>query len=144
MRKPYRMRNVRILGLLCLLAFQMGSSPVEAILPKRKSKEPDASDKVRTYQPPPADAMKDYCEPYRKRASDLTILPWWQKPFVIPQRNWAIHQHQKCTDNLMQQEWEYLRHADIQQAPSLPKLRVDETAAPAKAPTEGESHADRP
>jgi hypothetical protein len=134
------MRNVRILSLFCLLALYLWSSSAEAILPKRQSKEPDASEKVRTYQPPPADSMRDYCEPYRKQASDLTYVSWWKKPFVIPQRNWAIHQHQKCTGNLMQQEWEYLRHADIQQPPSLPKLKVDDAV---KTPG-GDTHADRP
>lgn len=125
------MRNVQIFGLISLvmlLAFGLSS---EAALLKHKAKEPDAAEKVRTYQPPPPNAMEDYCEPYRKRVYDLSQVPFWQKPFVIPQRNWAISRHQKCTDNLMQQEWEYLRHADIQKGPSLPKLRVDESKTPA-------------
>lgn len=134
------MRNVQIL-LISLLLLQTLALPSEAAWLRPKSKEPDASEKVRTYQPPPANAMEEYCEPFRKRAYDLSIVPSWQKPFVVPQRTWAISRHRKCVDNLMQQEWEYLRHADIQKGPSLPKLRVEDNV---NEPEGGASHADRP
>jgi hypothetical protein len=134
------MRNVQMI-VISLLMLQALVLPSEAAWLKQKPKEPDASEKVRTYQPPPANAMEEYCEPYRKRAYDLSNVHFWQKPFVIPQRTWAISRHRKCTDNLMQQEWEYLRHADIQKGPSLPKLRVEEQSSPQEG---GASDANRP
>ncbi|HEY9745559.1 MAG TPA: hypothetical protein V6C99_05025, partial [Oculatellaceae cyanobacterium] len=81
---------VLIAGLMVLPLLALDS---QAAWPTRKPKGPDPAEQVRTYQPPPPEAMENYCEPYRKRASDLTLLPLWKKPFVIPQRNWAMHQH---------------------------------------------------
>lgn len=140
------MRNAQVLHLFIGLLILACSLPAaDAGFLNRQPKEEDASDKVRTYQPPPEHAMEEYCEPIRAKIYTLSTLPLWKKPFVIPQRNLLIRDHHRCTANLMMQEHEYLKHTDIQKGPSLPKLRLEETTganpAPAAPVSEGTPNA---
>jgi hypothetical protein len=92
---------------------------------KKSSKKDEAVEKVRTYQPPPENAIALYCEPYRQEAVELSHKPRLLKIFYAPRRGWAIRKHRECKDSLMQQEHTYLKHVDIERAPSLPKLKTD-------------------
>lgn len=132
-------KNMLVLSTLtCVLFVQAAMLSMEAGLLKPKPKGPDAAEQVRTFQPPPPNTMETDCEPFRKKAAILTQAPFWQKPFVWPERNLAIHRHRKCVTNLMMQEREYLKHADIQRSPSLPKLRLDETKPSPESPANPE------
>lgn len=90
---------------------------------KKPSPKDEAAKKVQTYQPPPEEAMSLYCEPYRKESVRLSTKPWILKPFYGPRRIWLMNQFNKCRNNLMTQEHEYLKHVDIQLPPSLPKIK---------------------
>lgn len=116
--------------LLCLFcaAIAFGASvPTASALPflKKKPVEDPAVEQVKTYQPPPENAVTFYCDPYRKEAALLDKKPGYLKPFYIPRRLWLMSEHRKCKDGLMEQERIYLKHADIEQSPSLPKLKTD-------------------
>ena len=137
------MRMIQMaLTFLFLLGLQWLPSS-EAMIFKKKPKTLTPEEQVRTYQPPPASTMGDYCEPYRHKALLLNQAPLWQKPFVIFPKNWAIYQHRHCVDNLMMQEREYLKHTDIPQAPSLPKLKTEEKPSVPSIKQEP-AHANRP
>jgi len=97
----------------------------------KKKAEQEAVEKVRTYQPPPAEALTTNCEPYRAEAVTLYKKPFFIRPFYEPRRLWLVHKHQQCRHELMSQEYTYLKHADIEQPPSLPKLiPATKTGAP--------------
>lgn len=99
-------------------------APAEAKWFKTKQdKVNDAlSKQVQTFQAPATDALSMYCEPYRKEAAELSHANPLIKPFVGPRRSWLIRQHEKCKHEYMSQEMNYLKHVDVQQAPSLPRL----------------------
>jgi hypothetical protein len=101
---------------------------------KKKEKENQAVEQVRTYQPPPETAVSDYCEPYRREAAELAQKPFFMKPFYAPKRGIAMHKHRECKKALMEQERTYLKHVDIEQSPSLPKLKTDGPTTPAASP----------
>lgn len=106
---------------------------------KKKEKANQAVEQVRTYQPPPENAVGQYCEPYRLEAAELSKKPLWLKPFYAPARGIAMHKHRECKKALMEQERVYLKHVDIEQSPSLPKLKTDAPAAPVAQPASGET-----
>ena len=112
------------LGLfLSVLLLSMTGSPTQAkLLQHKKTAAEEAVEKVQTFQPPAADAMTRYCEPFRAKAVSLSQKPFLIRPFYGPRRMWLISQHQKCRYKLMDQEHVYLKHVDIEQAPSLPKI----------------------
>lgn len=92
----------------------------------KKAKEKEAAaEQVRTFQPPPEDAVKRYCEPIRLEAVEISKKPRLIRPLFAPRKAQVIRKHQKCVTNLMRQEYQYLKHVDIQQSPSLPKLKTD-------------------
>lgn len=93
---------------------------------KGKKEAEEAAKAVQTFQPPSADALEMYCEPIRKEALAISNLPRMQRMIMRPRKSWLIHQHEKCKKDYMTQEYEYLKHADIQRAPSLPKLKAPE------------------
>jgi hypothetical protein len=114
------------IGLLSLgIVLMSGIEPAQAkpLTPKQKQ-EKEAVEKVQTFQPPPPDAMTRECEPYRAEVSALYRKPFIVRPFYAPKRAWMAHKHQKCRQSLMNQEYTYLKHADIEQAPSLPKMNA--------------------
>lgn len=90
-----------------------------------KKEEPadDPAKQIQTFQPPPENAMLMYCEPYRKEASELANKNVLMKAFYEPRRMWLMGEYRKCTNELMTQEHEYLKHVDIELAPSLPKMK---------------------
>ncbi len=89
-----------------------------------KKDKPEA-DPIQTYQPPAVNALEMYCEPLRQRAAELDKTPKALKLFVQPRRAFLIREHEKCKAEFMQQEHDYLKHVDVQQSPSLPKLKTD-------------------
>ena len=82
-------------------------------------------EKVRTFQPPPPDSITRYCEPYRAEVVKLGQKPFLLRPFYAPRRWFLMSKYEKCRERFMSQEHIYLKHADIEQAPSLPKMNVD-------------------
>ncbi len=109
--------------ILLVLAWVTVVSPVHArLFHHQKTAAEEAVEKVQTFQAPAADAMTRYCEPYRAKAAALSQKPFFIRPFYGPQRMWLISKHQKCRYKVMDQEHVYLKHVDIEQAPSLPKL----------------------
>lgn len=106
---------------LCL-GFMITPADAKWFGPKKPTPEQEAVQKVQTFQPPPPEAVTRYCEPYRAEVVTLNHKPLLARPFYIPRRTWLIHEYQKCRHELMNQEATYLKHADIEQAPSLPKI----------------------
>jgi hypothetical protein len=92
-------------------------------LAKKVASENDPVQQVQTFQPPPENAMTLYCEPYRKQVVVLNQKNWVFKPFYTPRRLWLMNEYHKCTNKLMTQEHQYLKHADIELPPSLPKMK---------------------
>lgn len=127
------------IALLCcaLLGWSALVPNAEARLFQRKKAKEDAAavEKVRTYQPPPENAVTLYCEPYRKEAAELSQKPRLVKLFYEPRRVWLINQHRKCKSGLMAQEHLYLKHVDIERTPSLPKLKMEVTPITPVGPT---------
>jgi hypothetical protein len=122
------------MALLLLGAMALPAAQAKWFGGQKKEKANQAVEQVRTYQPPPETAVGDYCEPYRYQAAELAQKPWFLKPFYAPKRGIAMHKHRECKKALMEQERVYLKHVDIEQPPSLPKLKTDEsTASPASA-----------
>ena len=116
-------------SLFCLLiatglCLGLMTTPAEAkwFGSKKPTPEQEAVQKVQTYQPPPPEAVTRYCEPYRAEVVAINHKSFLIRPFYIPRRTWLIHEHQKCRHELMSQEYTYLKHADIEQSPSLPKI----------------------
>jgi hypothetical protein len=108
------------------MAFNAAFTPAQAKwINQKKKAEQEAVEKVRTFQPPPADAVTRNCEPFRAEAVALNQKPRLLRIFYKPKRMWLMHQHQKCRMGLMDQEHLYLKHADIEQSPSLPKIKPD-------------------
>lgn len=94
----------------------------------RKKKADDAAvEKVRTYQPPPENAVTVQCDPYRRQAALLGQKPLMTTMFYIPKRLRLQNKYRTCKSNLMEQERIYLKHVDIEQAPSLPKMKMEVT-----------------
>lgn len=89
---------------------------------EKKKQEQEAVEKVQTYQPPPPEALTEQCEPIRAKVVAINQKFILVRPFYIPKRTWLIHEHQKCRHEFMSQEYTYLKHADIEKAPSLPKI----------------------
>lgn len=114
------------LHLLCAgLALSTAFAPAQAKwFSHKKTPAEEAVEKVRTYQPPANEAMNRYCEPFRAEAVALNQKPKLVRVFYEPRRMWLINQHQKCRNELMAQEHLYLKHADIEQSPSLPKMNA--------------------
>jgi hypothetical protein len=124
---PMRFLKFHTLALLCVsIAFGTAFAPAQAKwVSKKKKAEQQAIEKVQTFQPPPADAVTRYCEPFRAEAVDLSKKPKLVRVFYEPRRMWLMNQHQKCRMELMDQEHVYLKHADIEQPPNLPKIKTD-------------------
>ena len=122
------MRSLKLstlsLSLLCVgLALSATVPAAQAKWGSQKKKaEQEAVEKVRTYQPPPPEAITRYCEPYRAEAAQIYEKGILARFFYGPRRMWLMHEYQKCRSELMNQEYVYLKHADIEQSPSLPKL----------------------
>jgi hypothetical protein len=93
---------------------------------------------VQTFQPPSADSLTLYCEPIRQEAIRLAQKPRLVRWAYEPRRLWLIRRHIDCNSRLMDQEYTYLKHVDIQQAPHLPALKLDED------PRQGKSDSDDP
>ncbi len=118
-----RMRFVALCLLVGCLALAF-AQPVQARwFAKKTPPENDPVKQVQTFQPPPENAMLTYCEPYRKSAVDLSKKPLLLKPFYEPRLLWLMNAYHKCTNELMTQEHEYLKHVDIELPPSLPKMK---------------------
>jgi hypothetical protein len=95
---------------------------------QRRKREEAAVQGVQTFQPPPADSLALYCEPIRQEAVQLAQKPVFVRWAYEPRRLWLIRRHTDCTSRLMEQEYTYLKHVDIQQAPHLPTLKLDEAS----------------
>jgi hypothetical protein len=93
---------------------------------QRRKREEAAVQGVQTFQPPPADSLALYCEPIRQEAVQLAQKPVLVRWAYEPRRLWLIRRHTDCTSRLMEQEYTYLKHVDIQQAPHLPALKLDD------------------
>lgn len=121
------LKNVRVaiglMALLGLLCLNLALNPALAWFWKKPAPEPDPEKQVQTFQPPPKTAMEEYCEPYRHEAALRSSVPFLVKPAHWPRRLWLMKAYRKCTHELMSQEYNYLKHADIELAPSLPKLK---------------------
>ena len=123
----------RLIALMCcsLFVLSVAVSHGEAFwFRKKKPVEDPAVEQVRTFQPPPENAVTVYCEPYRKEAAELSKKNRLVRFFYGPRRMWLISQHRKCKDELMEQERTYLKHVDIERPPSLPKLKMDAPVTP--------------
>lgn len=129
-------KKMLLLALLCLLA-----APADAKwlwFGKDEEKGPSPAQQLETFQPPPADAIERYCEPIRREVVLLNGKPAAQRLMLQPKILRLIRKHEQCKAEFMQQEMEYLRHVDIQQPPSLPKLEPASETPPAPA---AEAHA---
>jgi hypothetical protein len=125
--------------ILCSILLLLGtaSPSVQAKwLGKKKKVESQAVEQVRTYQPPPENAVATYCEPYRHEAAELAQKPRLLKPFYAPRRGIAMHKYRECKKALMEEERVYLKHVDIEKSPSLPKLKTETQQA--EPPMSGE------
>jgi hypothetical protein len=120
----FRALSVQVLCAILLLSTAFGPAQAKWFSHKKTPAE-EAVEKVQTFQPPAVEAMQRYCEPFRAEAVSLAQKPKWARPFYEPRRMWLMGQHQKCRQELMDQEHIYLKHADIEQSPSLPKMNAD-------------------
>jgi hypothetical protein len=91
---------------------------------KRKAKERETVEKLQTYQPPAATSLSTQCDPYRQEVILLKHKPLLFRPLFTPRRLYLMDKHKKCIDRLMDQEYLYLKHVEIQQAPSLPPMAL--------------------
>jgi len=121
-----------ILGLLASLAVPSANAFWRH---KKKERPLTPAERIRTYQPPPENAMTRDCDPIKQKVYHLTHVHWWQKPFVFIPKTRAVSRHQHCVNRVMAEEWEYLRHADIPNPPQLPKMTTSGMPSP------DESHA---
>ncbi|WP_373532422.1 hypothetical protein [Vampirovibrio sp.] len=116
----------RIAVLFSALSILLASAvlPVQAKwFAKKIPPENDPVQQVQTFQPPPENAMTLYCDPFRKEVAVLNQKSWVHKPFSLPRRLWLMNEYKECTNELMTQEHQYLKHADIELPPSLPKMK---------------------
>lgn len=134
-----RSRIAVLCGLLILLGITALSSAHAKWFGKKKKAESQAVEQVRTYQPPPENAVATYCEPYRREAAELSQKPRLVKVFYAPRRGRAMHKYRECKKALMEEERIYLKHVDIERSPSLPKLKTETPVAPAAPAGSGES-----
>lgn len=116
----------RIAAPLCLavlLAASTHSMADARWFGKKAPPEDDPAKKIQTFQPPPVSAMLQYCEPYRRESAELNGKVFMLKPFFVPRRLWLENKYRECTNELMTQEHNYLKHVDIELPPSLPKMK---------------------
>lgn len=140
----FRQTPILLTSFLCAAIALGVAAQTASALPfvKKKPVEDPAVEQLKTYQPPSENAVTLYCDPFRKEAAVLSRKPGYLKPFYIPRRLWLMDEHRKCKDELMEQERIYLKHADIEQAPSLPKLKTDMPPfQPQSQPAPGEKDA---
>lgn len=100
--------------------------------PSQKEVDEAAVRSLQTYQPPPADSLQTYCEPIRQEIVRLQHQSFIPRLFSQPRRTWLINKHRDCKHRIMDQEYTYLKHVDIQQAPKLPALNTEPDASAAE------------
>jgi hypothetical protein len=129
--KRFQVALAVLLAVSCLLLTAMPQA--EAWPFGKKAKEAkEAVQKVQTYQPPPADAQMTQCEPIRRKIVKINKGSKITRTLMSPRTAFLVSKHTKCKQRLMDQEFEYLKHVDIEQSPSLPRFKTDTpTTSPA-------------
>jgi hypothetical protein len=136
---PHFHRFIVSLSLLLFSELAVLPMRLEAREHRPSSKEVDAAAvrSIQTYQPPPADSLQVYCEPIRLEVVRLSRQSFIPRLFSGPRRAWLVRKHRDCKHRIMDQEYTYLKHVDIQQAPQLPSLKTQpEAPADTTLPTE--------
>lgn len=113
------------LSLLVVFVFLCPHADARWFWQKKPKKGLTPAEQVQTFQPPPDNAIKLYCEPYRVKAVKLNQKPRLLKIFYAPRISWLVHKNRECKNKIMDQEYTYLKHVDIEQSPRLPKLKTD-------------------
>lgn len=129
-----KLNRIATSALLVGLILMSAAMPQADAWPFKKKPDPaeEAAKKVQTYEPPPTDAIATHCEPIRQKIVKINRSGWFGRTIQAPRRSVLLYKHNQCKDEFMTQEFEYLKHVDIQQPPSLPKLKTD--AQPAAKP----------
>ncbi|HEY9687194.1 MAG TPA: hypothetical protein V6C52_09485 [Coleofasciculaceae cyanobacterium] len=113
-----------LLTVSCVLFSAMPQAEAWPFGKKAKAAK-EAVKQVQTYQPPPADAQMTQCEPIRRKIVKINKGSKIGRTLMAPRTAFLTAKHTKCKQRLMDQEFEYLKHVDIEQSPSLPKLKTD-------------------
>lgn len=87
----------------------------------------DGDNPVETHLPPPANALETDCEPIRKKINAIYKKPFGIRQLYLPRREYLIAKHRRCRADLAEQEYDYLKHIDVSQPPSLRPLEDEET-----------------
>ncbi len=111
------------------LLLWLGLPVAEAKWFRKEKAAPDAAEQLETFQPPPPDAIERYCEPIRKEVVLLNSRSRVERILLHPRIVMLKREHEKCKADLMKQQLEYLRHVDIRQPPSLPKMSPEPSPA---------------
>jgi len=90
----------------------------------KKKAADNAAAKLQTYQPPPVDSIRTRCEPYRLTVVQNNNRFLLAKPFYTPQSLYSMTKYKKCIDDVMDQEYLYLKHAEIESPTKLPKMAM--------------------
>jgi hypothetical protein len=127
-----------LLGVFALLPFWdvvgvSNSQPAMAGWFHKKKAPVEASPGIESFQPPAADALTVDCDAFRIKAVTLRQKPVWIRWLYMPSHAHLVSKHHQCVKGVMEQEMLYLKHVDIEQPPTLPKLPVMPTE-PSKMP----------
>lgn len=108
-----------VAGLACLLLSLAVMLPAEA---KWFGQDKDQPTGIENYEPPAENAMQTQCEPIRQQIVDLNArTPKYARFLIVPQREYLTSKHRKCKTQLMNQEYQYLKHVDVKE-PTLDPL----------------------
>jgi hypothetical protein len=106
---------------------------------KKKNQDAQTVQQLQTYQPPPVNSLQVRCDPIKQEIVLMNHKPLLLKPFFIPRKQWLITRHEQCVHRVIDQEYIYLKHVDIQQAPQLPKMTTPDGKPVAMPLENGES-----
>ena len=114
--------GIRIWLLGSVLLLGLASPSADAWWFKKKAKD---ADPVQTYQPPPPDAVERECAPLRNKIAKLKSKSKTERLLMSARMDLLKRRYNKCKGEIIGQQFEYLRHVDIQKGPSLPAIRPE-------------------
>ena len=76
------------------------------------------------YPPPSPQALEDNCGDYRRAIGKINSSSFISQTLQIPRREWLLARNQRCIQQTMDKEYQYLRHADIKPTGEAPPNEV--------------------
>jgi hypothetical protein len=112
-------------GLLALSSLCQKPDTGYALPFHSKQKAADkAAAQLQTFQPPAVDSIRTRCEPYRLTVVQNNNRFLLAKPFFTPQSLYLMAKYNKCINSVMDQEYLYLKHAEIENPTKMPKMAI--------------------